>query len=201
MKIERLSILKKNNPNIVNVELDNGQYVVLHSEIIVKNCLSKNSEITQSKLNTFISESNVLFATACIIKYLSNKIKSTKQIYTYLASKGYDEEVIETVMQKLKEYKIADDQKYAAAVVKQNQKANSSMQIKVKLIKENIDKNIITEATQNLDDFSLACKLAEKYFKNKDYTEQNIQKFVNHLHYKGFDWETISKVLSRLKEQ
>ena len=45
----------------------------------------------------------------------------------------------------------------------------------------------------------MAIKTAEKFMKTKEYTEENITKLLRHLSYKGFDYETINKVVGYLK--
>ena len=53
----------------------------------------------------------------------------------------------------------------------------------------------------NLFDTQVAINTAEKFMKNKEYTEENITKLLRHLSYKGFDYDVINKVLNNLKNR
>lgn len=198
MLIEKISLKSSRNPNIFIVEID-GEKHTLHSEIIVKYGIRTNAEIEQEKLNEVKFESDVMIATNLAMNYISSKIITTKQLRDYLKGKGYSAQVIKKVVDKFNEYGVLNDENFATSFVSMKQNSLSKRAIENKLMQKGVNKDIAKSCLEEFDDYNVAVKTAEKFMKNKIYTEENITKLLRHLSYKGFDYETINKVLGRLK--
>ncbi|MBQ7880323.1 MAG: RecX family transcriptional regulator [Clostridia bacterium] len=198
MLIKKISLKSSRNPNIFIVEIDGEKYI-LHSEIIVKYGLSTNSEIEQDRLSEVMFESDVMIATNLAMNYVSSKIITAKQLKDYLRNKGYKTNVITKVVDKFNEYGVLNDENFASAYVNIKQNSLSKRAIEQKLIQKGVNKDIASSCLEDFDDTQVAIKTAEKFMKNKECTEENITKLMRHLSYKGFDYETISKVLNNLK--
>jgi len=200
MLIEKISLKSSRNPNIFIVEIDSQQYI-LHSEIIVKYCISTNSEIEQSKLDEVVYESDVMIATNLAMKYISSKLITTKQLKDYLKGKGYKINVITKVIDKFNEYGVLNDENFASSFVSVKQQSLSRRAIEQKLIQKGVNKDVTASCLEDFDDSEVAIRTAEKFMKNKIYNEENINKLLRHLSYKGFDYETINKTLNNLKNK
>lgn len=198
MLIEKISLKSSRNPNIFIVEID-GEKHTLHSEIIVKYGIRTNAEIEQEKLNEVKFESDVMIATNLAMNYVSSKIITTKQLRDYLKGKGYSAQIIKKVVDKFNEYGVLNDENFATSFVSMKQNSLSKRAIENKLMQKGVNKDIAKSCLEEFDDYHVAVKTAEKFMKNKIYTEENITKLLRHLSYKGFDYETINKVLGRLK--
>ena len=198
MLIKKISLKSSRNPNIFIVEIDGEKYI-LHSEIIVKYGLSTNSEIEQDRLSEVMFESDVMIATNLAMNYVSSKIITAKQLKDYLRNKGYKTNVITKVVDKFNEYGVLNDENFASAYVNIKQNSLSKRAIEQKLMQKGVNKDIASSCLEDFDDTQVAIKTAEKFMKNKECTEENITKLMRHLSYKGFDYETISKVLNNLK--
>lgn len=198
MIIEKISLKSSRNPNIFIVEIDAEKYV-LHSEIIVKYGIATNAEIDQDKLAEVVFESDVMIATNLAMNYVSSKLITTKQLKDYLKGKGYKAQVVEKVIDKFNEYGVLNDENFATSFVSIKQNSLSKRAIEQKLMQKGVSKEISKSCLEEFDDTEVAIKTAEKFMKTKEYTEENITKLLRHLSYKGFDYETINKVVGYLK--
>ncbi len=198
MLIEKISLKSSRNPNIFIVEIDGEKYI-LHSEIIVKYGLCTNGEIEKDKLEEVVFESDIMIATNLAMNYVSSKLITTKQLKDYLRGKGYKSNVISKVIDKFNEYGVINDENFAAAYVNIKQHSLSRRAIEQKLLQKGVNKDMAKTCLEEFDDTEVAIRTAEKFMKNKECTEENITKLLRHLSYKGFDYDTISKVLNNIK--
>ena len=198
MLVEKISLKSSRNPNIFIVEIDGEKYI-LHSEIIVKYGIATNTEIDQDKLAEVVFESDVMIATNLAMNYVSSKLITTKQLKDYLKGKGYKSNVVTKVIEKFNEYGVLNDENFATSFVSIKQNTLSKRAIEQKLMQKGVSKEISKTCLEEFDDTEVAIKTAEKFMKTKEYTEENITKLLRHLSYKGFDYETINKVVGYLK--
>ena len=198
MLIEKISLKSNRNPNIFVVEIDGEKYI-LHSEIIVKYGIATNTEIEQDKLNEVVFESDVMIATNLAMNYVSSKLITTKQLKDYLRGKGYKSNVITKVIDKFNEYGVLNDENFATAFVSLKQNSLSKRAIEQKLAQKGVNKDIAKSCLEEFDDMQVAINAAKKFMKTKPYTEENINKLLRHLSYKGFDYDTINKALAYVK--
>jgi len=199
MLIEKINLKSSRNPNIFIVVID-GENYILHSEIIVKYGLATNGEINQDKLLEVVFESDVMIATNLAMNYVSSKLITAKQLKDYLRGKGYKSNVISKVVDKFNEYGVLNDENFATSYVNIKQHSLSKRALEQKLMQKGVNKDIASSCLEEFDDLEVAIKTAEKFMKNKVYSEENITKLLRHLSYKGFDYETINKVLNKLKQ-
>lgn len=200
MLIEKIGLKSNRNSNIFEVLIGDEKYI-LHSDIIVKYGLSTGGEITRNKLVEAINESDIVIASNLAMKYVSTKIVTSKQLKDYLRGKGYSSNVVAKVVEKCNEYGIINDQNFASSYISIKQNNLSKRALENKLMQKGISKEISSELLQDFDDTNVAIMTAEKFMKNKEFTEENITKLLRHLSYKGFDYETINKVLNNIKNK
>ncbi len=198
MLIEKISLKSSRNPNIFIVVID-GEKCILHSEIIVKYGLRTGTEIDEHKLAEVVFESDVMIATNLAMNYVSSKLITTKQLKDYLKGKGYKAQVVAKVVDKFNEYGVLNDENFATSFVSIKQHSLSKRALEQKLMQKGVSKEISKSCLEEFDDTEVAIKTAEKFMKTKEYTEENITKLLRHLSYKGFDYETINKVVGYLK--
>lgn len=199
MLIEKIEIKSPRNPNIFNVTIS-GEAYKIHSEIIVKYGLITNGEIEQDLLNEILFESDVIIATNLAMNYISSRVISTKQLKDYLKNKGYKSNVVKRVIDKFDEYSILNDENYANCYISSKQKVMSKRALQNKLMQKGVSKEIVENCTSEYDDLSVAENISNKFLKNKEVNEDNINKLIRHLNYKGFNYEVISKILDKLKK-
>jgi len=196
MNILSFKLKSKTNSNIFIVETDDGEFV-LHSDIIVKYNLEKG-EVDSSKFFEATQESENLIAFNLVTKYLGGKLKTEKQIKDYLYKKEYHKPCVETVINKLLEYKIIDDEMYAESYIRSNPNYSVN-KLKQKLMMSGVKNEIISNLLQDKDDEESCFKHATKFLKNKELDSKTKEKLIRNLQSKGFGWDVISKTLNKLK--
>ncbi len=196
MKIEKIALHKKTNTNIFSVSFDDGREYVLHSDVIVKHGLCTGAEVSEAVVMECVNDSLVIMATEQALKYISSRLKTVKQLRTYLYGKGYDADTIDVVIAKLREYGILDDAVYARCYV--NSAGNKSRAyIQNKLASVGVSKEIIHSQTGDIDDYTACERDALKYMRSKVATRETLQKLNAHLLYKGYTYDTITRVIER----
>lgn len=155
-----------------------------------------------SKLKDF-NDYNVNFSKA--LNFISYRIRSKKEVYTKLKKEDVPEEHIDKIISKLEEDEYINDYRFAKAFFDSKTRINkwSNKKIEYELVQKGISKDIINEFSLNFKEleFENAKDLVEKKLpqwerkfdgfklKNKVYT---------FLSSKGFDYNTIERVLGEL---
>ena len=154
------------------------------------------------------------------LRLLSYRPRSEREIKQHLLRKGklkglgksdvedlQYEKSIEKVLAKLKRLKQIDDKEFAVWWIDQRRKfkTRGARAIKVELIQKGVDRDIIAELLDQSEEESeegLALKAAQK--KIKSYERLDKYEFRNkmgqYLARRGFDWNTIKKVVDTLLE-
>jgi regulatory protein len=152
------------------------------------------------------------------IRYLSYRPRSEKEIVDYLEkkiknqkSKGkiesqnertIDDELIESIIKKLKDYKFIDDAEFVKFWIEQRIKFKHKplRAIEYELKQKGIDKNLIDNAMDEFDkstfDLENAKKLAERkssFYRNLS-QEKRKEKVMNYLLRKGFSYDVVKKI-------
>ena len=152
------------------------------------------------------------------LRFLSYRPRSEKEVREYLNKKSsiakIPEEqkinlksVIDLVITKLKEKEFLNDKEFIKWWIEQRTKVKpKSLQfIKYELKQKGISNDLIEEVLENADfeiesDLDKAKKLAEKRivrYENED-PKKRYEKMVRFLASKGFDWNTIKKVIDQI---
>ena len=141
------------------------------------------------------------------LKLLGFRARSEHEIRSKLYQKGYESSVIEETVLYLKKYNYIDDYAFAKALVKNelNLKQSGEGQIKQKLIKKGISKEIIRRVMEELldEEESLAAciKLAEKKLKTSyrnDATMDKVRKVAAFLQRRGYPYSMIKKAVEEI---
>lgn len=146
--------------------------------------------------------------------FLSFRPRSEKEIRDYLSSKGRSasgrkkevpQEIINLVIDKLKEHKFLDDLEFAKWWIERRSKKGIRL-IKLELKQKGIDKDLVEKvindsATEIVNDFDKALSLAQKRVKRyKDMEDKRkvYEKLGRFLASKGFDYDIIKEVIDQI---
>ena len=196
MEIYSLKLKSKTNANVFICSTDNGEFT-LHSDIIVKDKIEKGS-VEDGIFYNAVEESEILIGFNLCVKYISNKLKTEKQIKDYLYKKEYHKPAVEEIIAKLKEYNIINDELYAQTYART--KANlSKNRIKQKLLSFGVKNEVSNDAVEEMDDYSSCLNNANKYMRNKVADKQTIEKLIRRLQGMGYNWDAIKHTLNVLK--
>ncbi|MBQ0099807.1 MAG: regulatory protein RecX, partial [Firmicutes bacterium] len=137
------------------------------------------------------------------INYISKTLKTKVQVINYLRTKGYEDEIVFKVIDKLKEYNYIDDVEYAKKYLEFSSKKQGAKLSNYKLMAKGIRKEDLEKANQESEiRYDISCeKVLEKYLRNKEKTKENLIKASRYLLGKGFNYEDIENAVSKLREE
>ena len=191
------------NKTRVNIYVDGEFFCGLNSEVLFSNQIKVGSEVDEQRLKGLIFESEVKKGVSYVFGLLAKKPYAEREIRTKLYQKGYLNEATQKIIETIKEYKLIDDSDYAKTYVDSN-KTKSKREIEFNLSQKGIDKHIIQNAVNDIENDDEMAKIdiiTAKYMKNKPKTSENLQKLFRYLQGKGFEFELIKNKISKLKEQ
>lgn len=197
---------QKKKENRVNIFI-NGEFAFgCSSELVYYHNLSKGKEVDIEELKKVITEDNYLTAKSKALKYIERALKSEFQVREFLQKKEYEDNVIDRVIEFLKEYKFIDDEYYSKAFVTQNIRIEGKGNIRYKLAKKGISEdrinNILNEISSS-DEEAVALKLAEKklniIYKSEKNTNKVKSKLNTFLISKGYSFDIIKSVVNKLE--
>ncbi|MBQ8426282.1 MAG: RecX family transcriptional regulator [Clostridia bacterium] len=199
--ITSISVQEKNKKRC-NLFINGEFYAGISLECALKYRLKKGLELSQNELTEIILESNKVEALSLGIKYVTNALKTKKQVKTYLLGKGYSEEVVWYCIDKLKEYKYIDDAEYAKRYIESVSKNQGTRLTEYKLMMKGVKKEDIAFAYSECDipHNENAFSVAEKHIKHKERTKENLSKTYRYLIGRGFSYEEANFAISKLKE-
>lgn len=139
------------------------------------------------------------------VKLLAAKPRSVRELRERLLEKLWtNEEIVDAVLEKLKEYKYLDDEQYARdlAVSKLRQKPQGKRRLQQTMSQKKLDKetvaSAITEAFEKLPEEELIeLAIAKRLrLKGKPETREDLKKFYDHLLRQGFSFDLIREKMS-----
>jgi len=187
------------NKKKVNVYL-NGEFAfAINLDNLVKFKLKVKNKYTDEDINKIIHEVNLSDICNKLIKFAVLRPRSEQEISNWLKRKKVSQKTSQELFNKLKRLGLLNDKNFAKWWIEQRVqfKAKSKKEIKYELMQKGINKNIIEESLHdfNVDEFVLAKKVLTKYKYNN-----SPQKSFAYLARKGFDFETIKKVIKDKKQ-
>jgi regulatory protein len=193
-------------PGRLNIFVD-GQFIIGVGETVAADLgLRVGREITPDKLREVAGAEEVHKATEAALVLLEVRARARREIETRLAQKGYDEEVITRVMEKLTRLELLDDAQFAAQWVEAKTRVGGSRPIgkrrlSSELFGKGVAKEQIAEAVEkvtNEDELVLARAAAGKKVRvvptDRDALQAERRKLMGFLQRRGFGWETVKQV-------
>ena len=139
------------------------------------------------------------------VKLLAAKPRSVRELRERLLEKMWtDEAIVESVLDKLKDYKYLDDDQYARdlAVSKLRQKPQGKRRLQQSMSQKKLDKETvdaaISEAFEKIpEDTLIDVAIAKRLrLKGKPETREDVKKFYDHLLRQGFGFDLIRERMS-----
>ncbi len=197
MRIESIRLQSSRNANIFVANTDRGEFL-LHSDIIVKRGV-KTGDIDEDKFDLAVDESMELIALNSAIKYMTNAIKSEKQLKDYLYKKEFKTNTIIAVVKKLKEYNLINDTNFANSYIKSNPNYSKN-KLKQKLMTFGVSCEVFEECLGAVDEISSCEKEVNKFFKSREINRENTEKLMRRLRSQGYSYDTIKRVVNYREE-
>ena len=168
-KLKIADIYKKAGNNLI--VLSNKKETILCREIVNKYKLKKGAEVTQRLLDKIKSESDLIRAENYTSYLLARREYSSGMLKSKLSGKGYDPDISNSVIDKLKRAKLVDDNRFARQAVEtilRNKPAGRRFIIaylRSKYIARELAEAVVGELLENIDEKELAEKLLKRRFR------------------------------------
>jgi regulatory protein len=180
---------QKNNPNRVNVYVDEKFAVGISTDDVIKLGINRGQEITQEELNKIIAQSDFGKALGFAINFLSFRPRSEWEVRQSLKRKGFEN--IDEIIFKLKQIGLVDDEKFAAWWQEQRStfRPKGERALNMELARKGVKVKVKVENE---------LELALKAIKKKLPMEKD--KIFRYLATRGFDFDTINEVIAKVKD-
>ena len=190
----------------LNVFVD-GQFIIGVGEQVAADLgLRVGRAMTAEKLREVAGAEEVHKATEAALGLLEVRARAKREIETRLTQKGYEEDVIRQVLEKLTRLEMLDDAQFAAQWVEAKTRITGSRpvgrrRISSELYQKGVGKDQIAEAVGKVTDeeeLALARAAARKKVRqvptDADALRAERQKLMGFLQRRGFGWETVKTV-------
>lgn len=138
-------------------------------------------------------------------RYLSYRPRSEGEMKQRLRKRGFDTEVIERTIEKLKEQDIIDDYAFARfwKDAQLSHKPKSKRLIIKELVDKNVEEDIIKQVTEGIDDETNAYTLGHNRARTLAHLDQISfrRRLENFLSYRGFSYGVIKHTIDILWEE
>lgn len=142
MKIEKYEKIGKDKYRLY---LDNGEIVDTYDEVILKHDLLLQRELSLSLYQKILEDSQIQEHYLSCLKYITIRIRSTKEIKDYLKRKNVDEDEMMIILDKLTKEKALDDDYFCQCFIKDKLRFTTMGEFRIiaELKKHQIDSSII----------------------------------------------------------
>lgn len=205
-EVESINKKKYSKKYFINFKDDTNEFILLNIDIISKNQISIGAKLSDADITTALKMQDIVDAKQKGYSYVSYKPRSEFEVRKRLQDKEFDSDVIEIAIKFLYEYKLLDDEKFTKSYVrsylerKPSGKFKLENELKKKGISEELIANSIRKIYNEFNLFDLAIKAATKHQNKIHYKPKSKQKdlVISFLKRRGFNWETISKVIDKM---
>ncbi len=203
-KITKIEYQKKNKDR-VNVYIDDSFGFGIDLNILIKYSLTKNMELSDEFIEDILKSEEEINAYNFGLAVLSRNLKSEKQLKEKMLDKGYDLELIDRAMEKLKNRGYINDEYYCDCLVSSRIKVAKygKRRIAQELYDKGVDREITDDKLKEISDeeeFERAYELGLKKLKSikEEDTRKKSGKLSKYLIYRGFDYDTVKKVIEKI---
>jgi len=197
--------VQKRNPDRVNVYLD-GEFAFGVSRIVAA-WLKVGQELSDQKILSLQREDAEEVAFQNALKVLSYRPRSIFEVQKKLKDNGFDETVVHSVLERLKQNGLLEDQSFAQTWVENRtvfhprSRKLMALELRQKGVPDEVVQNAL--AAGATDDETLAYQSAIQYtrrLKGLEWTEFR-KKLSAYLLRRGFSFETVSPLVRRVWDE
>ncbi|HEY57043.1 MAG TPA: hypothetical protein G4O04_00560 [Anaerolineae bacterium] len=194
---------QKRNPQRVNVYLD-GEFAFGLARIVAA-WLHVGQELSEAKIAELLRADAAEQAYQKAWRYLSYRPRSEAEVRTYLARRGVEPALIESVLARLRDLGLVDDEAFARAWVENRGtfRPRGRRALQAELRQKGISPDLVERALAEVDEEQLALQAGLKALRRYARLEWPAfrQKMGAYLARRGFDYETIRAILPQLWER
>jgi len=201
------AINKKDDNNFI-IHLDNGDKLYLSLEVFMKNGLRKGDEISEDRFAFFVRENQKYFVRLSALRFIANRLHSSRELNTKLLKKKYDKEIVAEIVADLSSKGLINDFDFALAYAGENvrNKQWGKNKIKAGLFQKGVASQIIDKVLEGFfaedDELDNAVRLAQKkknILVKRNMDEQKLkQKLITFLISRGYSYELAKNALYKM---
>ena len=202
MKVEKI---KKTNSGKYRIEFDNHERFVTYDDVILKNHLLFQKEVDSKTLVELTKDTEYYDIYNKLIKMITTKLRSKKEVYEYLEKRMVDPKDQETIIQKLTDLGFINDRNFSAAYASDRLYLSNDGPNKIKgdLCRFGVEENIVEDVMSSLDEEEITNKLrkiiTKKMNHNHKYSSYVLkQKLAVELVNLGYDRDMILSLYDEL---
>ena len=193
----------RNNSNC-RIYTEDGEFFICSMDLVLEYGLSKGQVLDEEVLGKIENKERIFTLKRAAFSYASYKPRTEKQIIEKLTVKKFDEDEIFLALDFLKDFKLLDDEKFAAAFVKDYIKLKPAGKSKVlaelrrKGVSQNMAESAVNEHYPEENSFNLARLAAEKKLRAVSYKpiEKRKNALTSYLQRQGFSWDIIKQIIA-----
>lgn len=197
--------IEKKGKGKYKLTFDNNESLILYEDVIVNHMLVLNKDVDLELLQKINEDNYFLTIYYQVIKYISIRLRSKKEIEDYLKQKEYEEKMIIKVIDKLITEGYIDDYRFAQAYFNDRLHLSKDGINKIRRDLEHfgISETIINQLTTNIDEDVIRdkiMKLIDKQIKiNTKYSGHKLKnKLYTYLLNLGYDSTMILDCLNKI---
>jgi len=190
---------QKKNPNRVSVFIDGEFFCGIDFLSSQKHRLKIGETIDENVLSAAVFDSECNSAFEKCMGLINIRMRAESEIITYLAGKLYSQEVIDTIINKLKSYNYIDDAEFCCLYIESHRKGWGRKKIEYMLKMLKIDSEILSESMKVLA--SQADEAHCLLIKHKGTKPFDKYKAYVHLAQKGFNGDCIKEAIALMEEE
>lgn len=205
MKIEKLKKLKNGK---YKLELDNGDSITTYDDIIIKNMLFNGKNLDNQILSEISINNSYYDIYYKVVKMISTKWRSEKEIVEYLEKNEVDKKLQDRVIKELKKNDLVNDFRFAKAYAADavSLRKNGEYKITDDLKKLGISESIINTVIDDLDYDQIKENLVNIIVKKNKLNKTNSlyqlrNKLYNELVRLGYDSSLVNSKLNELLKE
>lgn len=202
MKIKNI---KKQSNGKYKLKLEDNSTIITYDSVILNNNLLYDQTLDSEKIDKISKENTYYDIYNDVLKYVSKKIRSEKEILDFLSKYELDDKKKNTLIEKLKNDGIINNINYTKAYIHDRMMLSNDGPLKIKeeLLKAGIDNNIIDDEFENIDMsiFDDKCeKIILKKIKANNKYSSNIlkRKISNELFLLGYNTSNIDNYFNNM---
>jgi regulatory protein len=203
--VKIISIKKKGG--IYQIRFENNSTLLLDGDLLYKFNLHEDLDLSDEDLNVIIRETEFRKAYSSALRILARRNHSVNELIFKLKQKKHKSEAVDRVIENLLELNYLNDERFANEYFEYSvrRKKIGPIKISYEMKKKGISREIMDKVVSGGDEdtfFKNASAVAEKKMnalkiKNTE-TEKIRQKLFAHLQQKGYETDTIYRVLNNM---
>jgi len=192
----------------VYIYLDSGEKFELSKPVFEDSRLKTGDEISCAEKGNLINKNEIFLIKASSLRMLERREHAVRELQDKLLKKGFSKDNVSLVLENLINLNLLSDKRFAEVFVRARikYKRRSPKAIYFELLKRGVDKDLIENELQQLDEEVIlenARELARKKLRslNNRNSENKLEKLRSHLAYKAYSTGIINKIIEETREE